>query len=166
MLSAFARDEELPFLYYISKQRDPSDPHPDLPLLTLAAGPGTPSTITFDELWGEPIGIHQFEHTQPFDAVLQVQFNFLANIIAAETRRGVGNMAFVGNQEWVEILSTGPRPPEAIMYLPHLKHNELRVAYFNKLGMFKAVDGGVGLLPSGLQVNPNGHEKYFARSFL
>ena len=166
MLTAFARDEELPFLFYKESERSADDPLHGQPLLTLAVGPGVPSTLTFDELWGEPIGVLPLEHVQPIDKIVQLQFSFLANIIAKETRRGPGNIAYVGSQDWLEILSNHPYPIDEVTYLPHLKHNELRVTYFNKRGAFKAVDGGVALLPSGLQAVPTGHAKYFARSFL
>jgi hypothetical protein len=118
--------------------------------------------IAFDDLFDAV----QLEHTlAPKDAT-----NLLSNLIAAETRRGAGNIVLVGTNEMADAIGTLPawdRPKPIV--LEHLAPNEIRVAYWRLKWDAKdvelGVDGGVQEWPGGYSKLPN-YRSYFKRCFL
>lgn len=96
--------------------------------------------------------------------------NYLSNLIAAQTRRGAGNLVFVGTDEMAAAVGDLPawdRPKPIV--LDHLAPNEIRVAYWrlkwDARDVELAVDGGVQEWPGGYAKLPN-YRSYFKRCFL
>jgi hypothetical protein len=159
-MNYFTTQSHLPFLHYVNGQYGLSLRLDSFPLS---------DPIEFDELFEE------VDCMKLIDRKINVIFlaNYLANLIAAQTRRGAANIIFCPDENIKKVITSQANYFTCIVD-DRLKSNEIRSTYWKARSKLsdeqshienpKAVDGGVQFSPEGFSCLPN-YKAYFKRGF-
>jgi hypothetical protein len=156
----FTVDHPRPFLFYAARWSNATaTPSISLAAMIPISTPGYGPTDV-------PSLFTERDTSQMINPIVVV--NYLCNEVAALTRRGTANLAFVHTKQQADLLQsmwlTKRRDQITFHVEPYVTQDEVWVTYWKRIN--EAVDGGIQILPDGeILIAPN-YQSYFLKGKL